>query len=31
MLVLTLSHNARPHPLQENGMPIWAVVAAVVR
>jgi hypothetical protein len=29
MLVLTLSHNARPHPMQENGMPIWAVVSAV--
>ena len=23
MLVLTLSHNAKPHPMQENGMPIW--------
>jgi hypothetical protein len=30
MLVLTLSHNAQPHPMQENGMPIWAVVSAVV-
>jgi hypothetical protein len=30
MLVLTLSHHARPHPLQENGVPIWAVVSAVV-
>ena len=30
MLVLTLSHNARPHPMLENGMPIWAVVSAVV-
>src|SRR5688572_28677290 len=30
MLVLTLSHNAKPHPMQENGMPIWAVVSAVV-
>ena len=30
MLVLTLSHKAKPHPMQENGMPIWAVVSAVV-
>ena len=30
MLVLTLSHNAKPHPMQENGMPIWAVVSSVV-
>ena len=30
MLVLTLGHNARPHPMQENGVPIWAVVSAVV-
>jgi hypothetical protein len=30
MLVLTLSHNAKPHPMQENGMPIWVVVSAVV-
>jgi hypothetical protein len=30
MLVLTLSHHAKPHPMQENGMPIWAVVSAVV-
>ena len=30
MLVLTMSHNARPHPIQENGVPIWAVVSAVV-
>ena len=30
MLVLTLSHLAKPHPMQENGMPIWAVVSAVV-
>jgi hypothetical protein len=30
MLVLTLSHHAKPHPLQENGIPIWAVVSAVV-
>lgn len=30
MLVLTLSHNAKPHPMQENSMPIWAVVSAVV-
>lgn len=26
MLVLTFSHNAKPHPMQENGMPIWAVL-----
>ena len=30
MLVLTLSHNAKPYPMQENGLPIWAVVSAVV-
>jgi hypothetical protein len=30
MLVLTLSHNAKPNPLQENGAPVWAVVSAVV-
>ena len=30
MLVLTLSHQAEPHPMQENGMPIWAVVSAVL-
>jgi hypothetical protein len=30
MLVLTLSHNAKPHPMRENGMPVWAVVSAVV-
>lgn len=30
MLVLTISHHAKPHPLQENGMPIWAVVSAVM-
>ena len=30
MLVLTLSHDAKPHPMQENGAPIWAVVSAVV-
>ena len=30
MLVLTISHEAKPHPMQENGMPIWAVVSAVV-
>ena len=30
MLILTLSHNAKPHPMLENGMPIWAVVSAVV-
>jgi hypothetical protein len=28
--VLTLSHHAKPHPMQENGMPIWAVVSTVV-
>jgi hypothetical protein len=30
MLVLTISHRAKPHPLQENGVPIWAVVSGVV-
>ena len=30
MLVLTLSHRAKPYPMQENGLPIWAVVSAVV-
>ena len=30
MLVLSISHQAKPHPLQENGVPIWAVVSAVV-
>ena len=30
MLVLTLSHDAKPRPMLENGMPIWAVVSAVV-
>src|SRR5687768_15605546 len=30
MLVLTLSHNAKPHPMLENGMPIWAGVSVVV-
>jgi hypothetical protein len=30
MLVLTLNHNAKPRPVLENGMPIWAVVSAVV-
>jgi hypothetical protein len=30
MLVLSLSHNAKPHPMQENGMPFWAVVSAAV-
>lgn len=30
MLVLTVGHNATPHPMQENGMPIWAVVSAMV-
>jgi len=29
MLVLTFSHQAKPHPMQENGTPIWAVVSAV--
>lgn len=30
MLVLTIGHHAKPHPMQENGMPIWAVVSAAV-
>ena len=30
MLVLSISHQAKPRPLQENGVPIWAVVSAVV-
>ena len=30
MLVLSFNHNAKPHPLQENGVPISAVVSAVV-
>lgn len=30
MLILTLSHNAKPHPMQENGMPLWVVVSAEV-
>jgi hypothetical protein len=30
MLVLTLSHQAQPKPMLENGMPIWAVISAVV-
>jgi hypothetical protein len=30
MLVLTISHAAKPHPMLENGKPIWAVVSAVV-
>ena len=30
MLVLTLGHHAKPHPMQENGKPIWAVVSATV-
>ena len=30
MLVLTFSHTAKPHPMLENGMPIWAVVSAEV-
>jgi hypothetical protein len=27
MLVLTISHAARPGPLLENGAPIWAVIS----
>jgi hypothetical protein len=27
MLVLTLSHEAKPRPLLENGKPIWAVIS----
>ena len=30
MLVLTISHQAKPHSMLENGAPIWAVVSAVV-
>jgi hypothetical protein len=30
MLVLTISHQARPQPMLENGAPIWAVISAVV-
>ena len=30
MLVMTLGHHAKPRPLLENGMPIWAVLTAVV-
>ena len=30
MLVLSISHDAKPYPLRENGMPLWAVVSAVV-
>jgi hypothetical protein len=30
MLVLTLSHKAQPKPMLENGMPIWAIISAVV-
>jgi hypothetical protein len=30
MLVLTVSHQAKPRPMLENGAPIWAVVSAVV-
>ena len=30
MLVLTLSHQAKPKPLLENGMPIWAVISVVL-
>ena len=27
MLVLTISHHAKPQPMMENGVPIWVVVA----
>jgi hypothetical protein len=27
MLVLTISHEAKPGPLMENGAPIWAVIS----
>ena len=27
MLVLTISHDAKPQPMMENGVPIWVVVA----
>lgn len=27
MLVLTISHQAKPGPLMENGAPIWAVIS----
>lgn len=30
MLVLTIGHHAKPHPMLENGKPIWAVVSAIV-
>ena len=30
MLVLTLSHAAKPGPLLENGTPIWAVISLVL-
>jgi hypothetical protein len=30
ILVFTLSHQAKPEPLVENGAPIWAVVSAVL-
>ena len=30
MLIRTLSHHAKPHPMPENGMFIWEVVSAVV-
>jgi hypothetical protein len=30
MLVLTLSHEAKPEPLLENGKPIWAVISLVL-
>lgn len=30
MLVLTLSHEAKPQPLLENGKPIWAVISLVL-
>ena len=30
MLVLTLSHEAKPEPLLENGKPIWAIISLVL-
>jgi hypothetical protein len=30
MLVLTISHKAKPGPLMENGAPIWAVISLVL-
>lgn len=27
MLVLTISHDAKPQPMMENGVPIWVVAA----